>query len=30
MSNNDDMEVGIDRGDGLQGMDDNNKRHKAR
>jgi hypothetical protein len=30
MSNNDDMEVDVDRGHGLHGMDDNNKRHEAR
>jgi hypothetical protein len=30
MSNNDDMEVDVDRGHGLQCMDDKNKRHEAR
>jgi hypothetical protein len=30
MSNNEDMEVDVDRGHGLQGTDDNNKSHEAR
>jgi hypothetical protein len=30
MSNNEDMEVNVDRGHGLQGTDDNNKSHEAR
>jgi hypothetical protein len=30
MSNNEDMEVDVDRGHGLQGTDNNNKRHEAR
>jgi hypothetical protein len=30
MSNNEDMEVDVDRGHGLQGTDHNNKSHEAR
>jgi hypothetical protein len=30
MRNNEDMEVNVERGHGLQGTDDNNKSHEAR